>query len=321
MSDQRVSRSGLLFALAAFSFWGLAPIYFKALEHLSAWEITAHRVIWALVGLGLVLLMRDGPQALWRPLTRPRQLAWLFLTAVLIVINWTTFVWATTNDRVLETSLGYFINPLVNVMLGMLFLGERLRRAQWIAVALAAAATTNLVLGHGSFPWVSLTVAFSFGFYGLIRKRLEVGAVTGLYVESLLLAPLALALLVWMHQQGLAGFLLVDWRTDLLLLAAGPVTIFPLLCFGLAAHRLTLSTLGLMQYLAPTITFLLAVLVYKENFSLAYQISFAVIWTALAIYSADMLHHANRQRRLRRSMHTIDPAVANAQLHAEKTNK
>jgi chloramphenicol-sensitive protein RarD len=310
-------RTGLLLAFAAFSFWGLAPIYFKALDHLSAWEITGHRVVWAMLGLGLVLAVRDGLGSLWSTFRQPRHLAWLGLSALLIAANWVTFVWATTNERVLETSLGYFINPLVNVLLGMLFLGERLRRAQWLAVLLAAGATANLVFSLGQLPWVSLTVAFSFGFYGLIRKRLPVGAVTGLYMECLLLAPVALTGLVWMQHNGMAGFVSTDWQTDLLLLTAGPVTIFPLLCFGLAAKRLNLSTIGLMQYLAPTISFLLAVFVYQEVFSLAYKISFVAIWAALAIYSSDMLRHHRQQRRLARQA-TLAPASGSAEASVEK---
>jgi chloramphenicol-sensitive protein RarD len=247
--DSRLT--GFLYGLGAFGFWGLTPIYFKAVGQVPALEVMAHRV-------GLI------------------------------------FIWAIQQNRLLEASLGYYINPLVNVFLGMLFLHERLNVRQIVAVTLAAIGVLNLMLAHGTFPWIALALAFSFGFYGLLRKKARVDVMLGLTVETILLTPFALAFLVLLGANGAFGR--ANMETDLLLAAAGIVTAVPLLCFLQATQRLALSTVGLMQYLAPTLNFLLAVLLYDEPFTLSHLITFVCIWIALAIYSGDafLTHRAHR---------------------------
>jgi chloramphenicol-sensitive protein RarD len=223
----------------------------------------------------------------------------LAVTAALVSTNWLVYIWAIANDQVMSTSLGYYINPLVNVLLGMLFLGEKLNRARGVAVALAVIGTTSLAVDVGSLPWVSLTLAFSFGFYGLIRKRLGLPAIAALFVETLLVAPLALIALGWFHRDGHGAFG-ADLSTSLLLVLAGPVTLLPLLWFAEAARRLPLVTIGFFQYLGPTLTFLLATLVYGEGFTVAWAVTFILIWSALAVFSLDSLRTRARLKRAAR---------------------
>lgn len=286
--------AGFLYGLGAFGFWGLTPLYFKAVGHVPALEVMAHRVIWAMLLMLALLLWRRRLRELSRELGNPRRLLFYAATALLVSINWFIFIWAIQQNRLLEASLGYYINPLVNVFLGMLFLHERLNGWQMLAVALAAIGVLNLVLAHGVFPWIALALAFSFGFYGLLRKKARVDVMSGLTVETILLAPLALTFLLLLGAHGAFGR--GDVGTDLLLVAAGFVTAVPLLCFLQATQRLALSTVGLMQYLAPTLNFLLAVLLYDEPFTLSHLITFVCIWIALAIYSGDafLTHRARR---------------------------
>ncbi|MEZ5559077.1 MAG: EamA family transporter RarD [Pseudomonadales bacterium] len=292
MSDQR---AGVWFALAAYLFWGFAPIYFKLLDFATPLEIIAHRVVWSVVVLlGLIALRRQ-----YGNLRRlgARRVAWLALSGVLVSVNWGVFVWALLNDRMLETSLGYYINPLVNVVLGGLFLGEWLRPAQKVAVVLAMLGVVNEIVGVGVLPWAGLLLALSFGCYGLVRKRLGVDSAVGLGVETLLMLPLALGYLGWAWLHG-GGALARGDTVELGLLAAGGlVTVFPLVCFAAAALRLPLSVLGFFQYLAPSITFLLAVFVYGEPFRLSQTITFGCIWLALVIFSTEGLYHHRRLTR------------------------
>lgn len=289
-------RTGSLYALAAFGFWGLTPIYYKLLPHVPPVEVLAHRVVWSVVfGALFVTLVRAWP-AVRAALADPPTLRALALTAALVSTNWLIYIYAIVNDQVMSTSLGYYINPLVNVLLGMLFLGERLGRGRTLAVALAAMGTASLAVELGGLPWISLTLAFSFAFYGLIRKRLGLPAMAALFVETLLVAPLALLALGWFAAQGEATFG-SDTRTTLLLILAGPVTLLPLLWFAEAARRLPLITVGFFQYLAPTLTFLLATLVYGEAFTTAWAITFAFIWSGLAVFSIDSLRTREKLRR------------------------
>ncbi|MEE8215693.1 MAG: EamA family transporter RarD [Acidiferrobacterales bacterium] len=288
--------SGVLYALAAFGIWGLSPIYFKSLGHLPATEVLAHRVLWATVLLVAVLLLQRRGLELIRELLSWRRVGFYLVTALLVSTNWLIFIWSIQNDRLLEASLGYYINPLVNVLLGTVFLRERLNRWQIVAVALAAAGVMNLVLGYGKFPWVALTLAFSFGFYGLLRKKAGMDAILGLTVETLLLVPAALLFLGWLAFQGSAAFAHAGAKTDVLLIFAGVITAVPLVCFLRAARRLQLTTVGLMQYLAPTLNLLLAVLAYYEPFTTAHLITFVCIWIALAIYSFDAFFARHRER-------------------------
>lgn len=293
------ARTGSIYATAAFVFWGLTPIYYKLLPHVPPAEILAHRVVWSVVfGALFVALSRSWP-AVRASLREWRILRALALTAALVSTNWLVYIWAIANDQVMSTSLGYYINPLVNVLLGMLFLGEKLNRARALAVALAVVGTASLAIDVGSLPWVSLTLAFSFGFYGLIRKRLGLPGIAALFVETLLVAPLALVALAWFHRDG-AGAFGADLYTSLLLVLAGPVTLLPLLWFAEAARRLPLVTIGFFQYLGPTLTFLLATLVYGEVFSLAWAITFILIWSALAVFSVDSLRTRARLKRAAR---------------------
>jgi chloramphenicol-sensitive protein RarD len=289
-------RTGSLFALAAFGFWGLTPVYYKWLQHVPPVEVLAHRVVWSVVfGAAFLTLSRNWPAAA-AALRCRRTLLALLATAALVSANWLIYIWAVVNDQVMATSLGYYINPLVNVLLGMLFLGERLSRGRTLAVGLAAAGTLSLAFELGSLPWISLSLAFSFGFYGLIRKRLGLPAMAALFVETLLVAPLALLALAWFGLHGTPAFG-TDLRTTTLLVLAGPVTLLPLLWFAEAARRLPLITVGFFQYLAPTLTFLLATLVYGEAFTMAWAVTFALIWSGLVVFSIDGLRTRQRLRR------------------------
>lgn len=279
-------RVGSLYAIAAFGFWGLTPVYYKLMPHVPPVEVLAHRVVWSVVFGALFVSLVSAWPAVRSALSSPRTLRALALTAALVSTNWLIYIYAVVSDQVMATSLGYYINPLVNVLLGMLFLGERLGRGRTLAVALAAMGTASLAFELGGLPWISLTLAFSFGFYGLIRKRLGLPAMAALFVETLLVAPLALLALGWFGVQGESAFG-SDLRTTVLLIFAGPVTLLPLLWFAEAARRLPLITVGFFQYLAPTLTFLLATLVYSEPFTLAWAVTFVLIWSGLAVFTID----------------------------------
>jgi chloramphenicol-sensitive protein RarD len=281
--------AGLLAGIAAYGSWGVIPIYFKAVSAAPPLELLAHRVVWALLFL-VVLLNRQGRLAEFRAALRPsRTLAMLAASTVLIAVNWLVYIWAVVGGRVLEGSLGYFINPLVNVVLGVLVLEEKLERPVMAAVAVAALGVVWLTLSVGHPPWVSLALAGSFGSYGLLRKLAPVGAVVGLAVETLLLFPLALGYLAWAHGRGSLAFLAGDLRLDTLLVLAGPATAIPLLLFTAAARRLPLSTLGFVQYLSPTVQFLLAVFLWGEPLGRERAVAFACIWAGLLIFTVHSL--------------------------------
>lgn len=290
-STQPLSRSapegvliGLLSALGCFAFWGMFPIYFKLLQHVPALEVLAHRILGSAVLLLALILARREWSTLRAEFRNRRRLGFYLLTALLISGNWLLYIWAVQQGRILEASLGYYINPLVNVLLGVLFLSERLNPRQLLAVLIATVGVLVLVIGHGVFPWISLTLAFSFGSYGLLRKKAGHPPTLGLCVETVLIAPVAL---LFLAAQGGGALGAINGATDALLLAAGPVTVFPLLMFLLATQRLRLSTVGLIQYLTPTLQFLLAVAVYREPFTAIHLIAFGCIWLALALYSTD----------------------------------
>lgn len=289
------SPAGAAAALGAFLSWGLIPIFFKQLGAVAAFEIIAHRVVWSCLFLGAVAALLRGRRTVRALLADGRVVRRLGLTAMLIGTNWTLYVWAVNTDRLLETSLGYFITPLVNVLLGVAFLGERLRPLQWVAVACAAAGVTVAVLGHGALPWIALSLAVTFGFYGLVRKTTPVDAVSGLLAETSLLFPLAAGFLLWAGLTGRGAFLAGDGTRDFLLVLAGPLTAVPMLMFAVGARGLRLATLGFFQYLSPSCTFLLGVYVYGEPFELARQVTFALVWTGLAIYSFDAIRAGRRR--------------------------
>jgi chloramphenicol-sensitive protein RarD len=298
---QGTQRTGLAAALAAYIAWGLMPIYFKWIGSVNPWEIIMHRVIWAIPVLLLFLAFRDG-RALWSKLRLSRrQLGWLCVSGLLIGANWLIFVWAVVNDQVLSTSLGYFINPLMNVAFGFLFLGERMTTWQKWAVGIAAFGTAFLAVYLGQPPWISLALALSFALYGLVRKRLDVGPMTGLLWENLLLLAPALVYLFWSANNGTLEFLHGSRRIDILLVLSGLATVLPLIWFNMAAQRLTLTTIGFIQYLAPSMTFSLAVFLWGETFTLGHAVAFGCIWFALVLVTAEQLRHRRRQARVLQS--------------------
>jgi chloramphenicol-sensitive protein RarD len=283
--------TGVVLGVGAYLIWGFLPVYMKAVGSVAAPEILAHRILWSLLLVaGAVAAMRRWPpvSALLRA---PRTIALLAVTALLIGVNWLTYIWAVNSGQVLETSLGYFINPLVNVALGVIVLRERLRRTQLAAVAMAGIGVTILAVAQGSLPWISLVLAFSFSFYGLLRKMAPVDPLTGLLGETFLMAPLCLAYLLWLASAGQASFG-ASPGIDFLLVLSGLVTAAPLLMFAAAGKRLRYATIGLLQYIAPSIQFLLAVLLYGEALTAAHLLTFGLIWLGLGLYAADALRSA-----------------------------
>ncbi len=287
------SRHGMALAVCAYLLWGVLPVYWKALQGVPAPQILAHRVVWSFVLLiGLVLARRE-----WKVLRNQASLrivAVYSLAAVLLSVNWLTYIWAVNAGRIVETSLGYFINPLVSVLLGVLFLRERLRRAQWLAVLLAASGVGYLTWQHGTLPWVALVLAFSFAMYGFLKKTAPLGALHGLTFETAILWLPAVAYLASAEARGAGALGHVSPGSNLLLVFTGVVTALPLLMFAAAARRITLSTIGLLQYVAPTCQLLIGVAVYHEPFDRARLVGFALIWTALVLYSADSLWRMRR---------------------------
>ncbi|MGM3173432.1 EamA family transporter RarD [Dickeya lacustris] len=295
-------RQGMLFALGAYLIWGMAPVYFKLLHQIPASEILSHRILWSFVFMVLLLSLSRKWAAVRQACRRPRQLLLLALTAALVGCNWLVYIWAVNHNHMLESSLGYFINPLVNILLGMLFLGERFRPMQWLAVILALCGVLVQLWTLGSLPVIALTLAFSFGFYGLLRKKIAIDGQTGMLFETLWLLPAAMIYLLWLADSPSSHLASNPISLNLLLMISGIVTTIPLLFFTAAAVRLRLSTLGFFQYLAPTLTFLLAVLVYGETITPDRLITFAFIWLGLLVFTLDALY---TQRRLRRSHHRV----------------
>ena len=279
--------SGIVYAALAFVWWGLFPLYFRIVTTVPAAQILAHRVVWCLLFLAAVLTSRHQWGWLRQVLRQPKVLAAFVASALLIGANWLAYIWAVNHGHVLEASLGYFITPLVNVLLGMTLLHERLRRAQWLALAIATCGVVWLTLQAGRPPWIALTLAISFGGYGLLRKIAVLGALEGLTLETLLLAPLALLVLGLATLHGSASFPAPDALTNVWMIALGPITAVPLLLFAAGARRLSMATLGIVQYLGPSIQFLLGVWVFDEPFSAARFAGFACIWLALVIYTFD----------------------------------
>jgi chloramphenicol-sensitive protein RarD len=283
----RRARAGVLYAGGAFFIWGIVPLYFTALHGVGPLEIIAHRVVWSVLFLVGLLAVTRGFGELRAVLGQPRMLATLALTSGLIAVNWLTFVWAVSVGRLLDTSLGYFMTPQVNTLLGFVFLHERLRRVQWIALLLAAAGVVNQIVLLGQLPWIALVLSASFGCYGLFRKRVQVDPITGLLVETLIISPLAVAYLLHLQRTGGLRLGQAGPLINLLLVLLGVVTAVPLMLFTAGAQRLRLVTLGLMQYIGPSITFVIAFLVYREPFVLAKVLTFIFIWTGILLYAAD----------------------------------
>jgi len=287
---------GAACALGAFLTWGVLPIYFKAIAAAPPLEIVAHRIVWSALLLLGVIALRHRWAALRRGLADRRTRRLLLASTLLVSSNWLIFVWAITSGRVLESSLGYYINPLMNVLLGLLVLRERLSRVQGLAVLLAAVGVANLAVQSAAFPWVSLSLAGTFSLYGLVRKTMALGALDGLFVETNLLLVPAVIFLAVQVASGDSAFLAGDTRLDLLLVLSGLFTTLPLLLFTSAVRRLNYATVGLFQYIVPTSHFLLAVFVFGERFTSAHLVTFALIWTALALYSGEVVRVARRRR-------------------------
>jgi chloramphenicol-sensitive protein RarD len=301
-------RRGYLFGLAAYACWGFFPLYWKLLRPAGPVEILAHRIVWSVVFVSVVLAVRGGWRFLGTPARRPRTLAGIALAAGLIAVNWGTYIYGVNSNHVVETSLGYFITPLVTVLLGVFVLRERLRALQWVALGTGAVAVAILTVDYGRLPWIALTLAASFGMYGLVKKSLKLPAAKGLFVESAVLAGPALAYLLWLEAAHHGSFGHVSVVNTALLVLAGTVTAVPLLLFAGAANRIPLSALGLLQYLAPILQLGCGVLVYHEPMPPARLAGFALVWAALAVFTWDGVRSA-RRRPAARSIPEPEPAA------------
>ncbi|MEP7007235.1 MAG: EamA family transporter RarD [Sphingomonas bacterium] len=286
--------TGILLGVGAYVIWGLLPLYFKLLGTVPATQVLAHRILWSVLLLAAIVLLLKRGRAI-RAAARGRTLLLLAASAFLIAVNWLVYIWAVQNGHVLEASLGYFINPLVNVALGVTVLGEKVRRVQWVAVAIAGLGVAIMTASGGGAIWISLVLAFSFGTYGLLRKIATIDALGGLFVETILLAPFACAVLVLASAQGNAAFG-HDRGLDALLVLAGAVTAIPLLMFAAAARRMPYTALGLLPYIGPTLQFALAVFLFGEPLHRTDMLTFALIWIGLAIYAVDGLRVARGMR-------------------------
>lgn len=296
MSQQNTTK-GVLCALGAYLIWGIAPIYFKSIQQVPAEEILTHRIIWSFFFMMLLLTLTKHWSHVRQMLKHPKKLLVLMVTAVTIGTNWLIYIWAVNNGYMLQASLGYFINPLVNVLFGMLFLQERFRRMQWIAVALAVTGVLIQLWQFGSVPIIGLSLAVTFALYGLLRKKLAIDAQTGMTFETLWLLPIGVIYLLFFADSPTSSMTMNSWNLNLLLISAGIVTTVPLLLFTEAANHLRLSTLGFFQYLGPTLMFLLATLVYGEHITTELLVTFGFIWVALVLFTLDALY---TQRRLRK---------------------
>ena len=291
------TRLGLFCAFGAYLVWGGFPLYFRALDHVEPAEMLAHRILWGLpTGIVFVIIARRW--RVFRAILFSRQAAWLAISAAIIALNWLVYIWAVSAERVTQASLGYFMNPLVSVLIGMVFFSETLRRAQWVAIAIAAAGVCVMTVELGRFPWVSLVLCFSFAAYGAVRKIIAVDSRIGFAIETAILFPVAFAFLAWFTASGQGGWV-GDYGWDWLAVPlAGPLTAVPLILFALAAKRLKLATIGMMQYLTPTLQFLIAVLIFREPFGPVDAIAFGLIWTALAVFTIDSVIGERKARRL-----------------------
>ncbi|BCH33842.1 permease [Mesorhizobium sp. L-8-10] len=287
--DAQAATRGFFFALGAYTFWGVQPIFMKAVAHIPATEVVAHRIIWSVPIAGLVLLLLGRTADLKAALRSGRTLLMAAVTASLITFNWGIYVWAIAVDRAVETALGYYINPLVSVLMGAMLLGERLSRPQVLAVGLAALAVVIMTVYAGGLPWVSLALALSFAVYGFLRKTLPIGPSQGFFLEVLILCLPALGYIAWLQFNGESHFVASAPGDMVLLMLCGPITSIPLLLYAFGAKLLRFSTIGIMQYIGPSIVLLIAVFVFGEPFGGVRAVAFGLIWAALAIYSWTML--------------------------------
>ncbi|MDY6877811.1 MAG: EamA family transporter RarD [Chloroflexota bacterium] len=290
-------KNGIISAIGAYTLWGVLPIYWKSLHTVPAFEIVCHRMVWSFAFVASLLIWQNRWQWLQQIRERPAILITFVGTSCVLALNWFTYIWAVNAGHVVDASLGYFINPLISVLLGVIFLRERLRPWQWVAIGLASGGVIFLTLGYGTFPWIAFTLAITFGFYGLLRKTASLGALEGLALESTVLFLPALAYLVYLELTGNASFGHAGTATNALLALTGVTTAFPLLLFASAARQVTLATVGILQYVTPTLQFLLGVLVYGETFTKTRMAGFGVIWTALLMYFIEGVVEDKRQTR------------------------
>lgn len=297
MSRDPEIKLGVANAIAAYMMWGVAPLYFKALQGIAAPDILVHRIIWSLVLVGLLVVLRKKLGTLIQLFCDPKTLKFLLVSGILLAFNWLLFIYAVNSDQILEASLGYYINPLFSVLLGFVFLQERFRRGQKIAVVLAFVGVCIQIVALGTLPWIALGLAFSFGIYGLLRKKVQVDSLVGLLLETILMVPFALAYWIWFSTSDQMNMFTNDIETNSLLIAAGIVTTAPLLCFTAAAKRLRLSTMGFFQYIGPSMMFIIAVSLFDEAFSVPKMVTFGFIWTALVIYSLDSIRASRKSAK------------------------
>jgi chloramphenicol-sensitive protein RarD len=283
------SRAGVIYATACYVIWGIIPIYWRLLEHVPPLELVVHRVFWCAITVALVVALQRRLSVIWAAFRNLKLLGTLALTSVLISINWGLYIWCIASEQLVEASLGYYINPLVSIALGVFLLGERMTTLRLAAVGLAAAAVLIQTFTLGHFPWIAVTLAFSFGFYGYFRKTAEIESVEGLLIETALLFPIVGGLIAVWAVDGTGAFPTPDWLTNVLLVIAGPLTALPLVLFSAGARRVRLSTMGFLQYLSPSITLVLATVWWGEPFTVLHAITFGLIWLALALISAESL--------------------------------
>lgn len=291
------AKQGVIFAVAAYTMWGIAPIYFKSIHDVPPLEILSHRIIWSFFFLAILLVFTKGWRMIQHTLKDRKKCYYLIGSSLTIACNWLVFIWAVNNDHMLDASLGYYINPLFSVLLGLIFMQEKLRKLQWLAVALALVGVLVQLVVFGSLPVVALILAFTFGVYGLLRKKVNLDAMTGLFIETLILVPVALIYMLGIANTSTSDFSTNPMSLNLLLISAGIITTVPLLCFAGAATRLRLSTLGFIQYIGPSLMFLLAVFVYGEGFTQDKIVTFACIWLALILFTFDGIKNRPRKKK------------------------
>ena len=295
--EEKSSRAGFFYALTAFLLWGCLALYWKATSHIDAVEVTAHRVLWSLPVAGVILWFMGRTNDIMPTLKSPRKLGILFFTSLLISFNWGIFIWAISVDRTLEAAMAYYINPLVSVAMGVVVLRERFNRLQLVAILLAFLAVVILTIMQGVLPWISISLAFTFALYGLIRKTVDVGPTQGFLVEVILIFPIALIYIVWLLANGQLAFGNTGNIDVFLMMCAGPATAVPLILYANGAKRLRLSTIGMMQYIAPSIIFFIGLFVFGEELKRPLLIAFILIWSALVIYSWSMFSNSAKQKR------------------------
>ncbi|WP_375425563.1 EamA family transporter RarD [uncultured Friedmanniella sp.] len=298
MAERDRERAGVGYGLGAYVLWGVVPLFWPLVKSSGALEVLAHRIVWSLV-ISVVLVVTLLPKGWFGRIGTRRNLAMLALAAAVVSVNWGTYIWAVNHGHVLETSLGYYINPILSILVGVVVLRERMAAVQWASVGLAVLAVVVLTVDYGRLPWISLVLATSFATYGVMKKRVNGGAVETLAIESAVLTPVALGYLVYLQVQGGTTFVVLGWAHSLLLVATGAVTVLPLLCFAAAATRLPLSTLGVLQYLAPTLQFLLGITYFHEQMSPGRWVGFTLVWVALMIMTGHGIHRAGVHRRSR----------------------